>query len=371
MKRVQTPAFRRRGWFAVCGLHIGLALALLLSACNFQQLGPQNPAQQTEVRATELELHVQQTLVAQRATNQAPELTRQVERATQRSQLPQTVPDTPAPGITPTVAATAIPTVATTPTASASETPTALEGAALLERMQAAQILLFEDMVQRNNTNRYVKDTLDRMGLAYKDDGNAVGWLTEDLNKGPSGGDAWDLVIIALENKISAQSGFFNYVLQALDAGSSVIFETWFLNSTHNGGGSMFMERCGLDYQGNRIKIAPANMGMFPMMSSHPLLNQPNKNIPLSKTNDYWWDTNGDISYDTGDLLALANNSNAQFVIGVQSGNNNDHATLAVCENGRLIVQTFSSHTLTYDTMTLLWENYIYNALKARFETVK
>jgi hypothetical protein len=234
--------------------------------------------------------------------------------------------------------------------------------------MQSAQILLYEDMVVRNTTNRYVKDTLVRMGLPFKDDGNAVGWLVDDLNNGPSSGGGWDLVILALEDKSSVQSGFFSYALQALDAGSAVIFETWFIDTTYSGGGREFMERCGLGYQGNRIKIAPANMGMFAMRFDHPLLSQPNANIPLSKTNGYWWDTSNQTSYDTGDLLNLTNGSQSQLVISTQPNNTSDHATLAVCEDGKLILQTFSSHTLIYDTMTLLWENYIYNALKVRFE---
>ena len=56
------------------------------------------------------------------------------------------------------------------------------------------------------------------------------------------------------------------------------------------------------------------------------------------------------------------------MVVGAQPDNPVNHGTLTVCAGGRLFLQTFSSHTLSYDSMTLLWENLIYNALQARFE---
>jgi hypothetical protein len=34
--------------------------------------------------------------------------------------------------------------------------------------------------------------------------------------------------------------------------------------------------------------------------------------------------------------------------------------------DGHLILQTFSSHQLTFDAMSPVWENYIYNALQVR-----
>jgi hypothetical protein len=348
-----------------------MAVLVVAASCNFQQIGPQDFARQTEVRATELELHVQQTLISQQATAQVPALTRQAERAAQPT---QTIPPASPPTLRPTTGVATAPAAADAPTlpptgAVPTETPSGLDEAALQERIKTANILLFEDMVIRNNTNRYIKDTLVRMGLPFKDDGNAVGWLVDDLGSGPPNGEAWDLVILGIEDKVGAQSGLFNYALQALDAGSAVIMETWFFSSTYGSGASqVVLDRCGLDYQGDRIKIAPANMHMFPMAHDHPLLNEPNSGIPLSKTNGYWWDAAGRTPYDTGDLLKLTPDSTSELVIGAQPDNAIDHGMLAVCENGRFILQTFSSHTLTYDAMTLLWENYIYNTLKARFE---
>ena len=67
--------------------------------------------------------------------------------------------------------------------------------------MKTANILLYEDMTTRLDTIRYVKPVLDKMGLKYKDDGAAGGWLKDDVAKGPGEGKPWDLVIIAAEDK--------------------------------------------------------------------------------------------------------------------------------------------------------------------------
>ena len=68
--------------------------------------------------------------------------------------------------------------------------------------MKTANILLYEDMTTRLDTIRYVKPALDKMGLKYKDDGAAGGWLRDDVAKGPGEGKPWDLVIIAAEDKV-------------------------------------------------------------------------------------------------------------------------------------------------------------------------
>jgi hypothetical protein len=128
------------------------------------------------------------------------------------------------------------------------------------------------------------------------------------------------------------------------------------------------LERCGVAYDGDRTRIAPANMLMFPLIPDSPLLNQPNANIPLTKTINYWWDPNNVINYDTGDTVSLAPGSQAQLIFGSKQDQTTNHGALVRCIDDRLIWQTISSHTMTFEAMTLLWENYIYNALRTRFQ---
>jgi hypothetical protein len=127
------------------------------------------------------------------------------------------------------------------------------------------------------------------------------------------------------------------------------------------------MDRCGVEYDGNWIKIPPSRAALFPIESNHPILNEPNSGLSYSKSSGYWWDPNGRKTYDVGDLLKLSPGSAASLLLGTMPGGDKSHAMLAVCFDDQFILQTFSSHMFTLEAMTPLWENYIYNALKTRF----
>lgn len=352
-----------------------LILVLGAAGCSFQQLDPAQAARRTEVRATELELNVQQTIIAQQATLQGAAQPQTAQPSAQETSdsitpLPGAL-DSPAP-VAPTIIPTGVIQPIDTqapPSPAPVETEASLTESELAERMKSANIVLYEDMVARNNTSRYVKDTLNRMGLTFKDDGNALGWLIKDLDEGAPNGRPWDLVILALEDKSRPQGELLPMALKALLAGpTAVIIETWFLNDTSGGSAKELLETCGVEYQSDRRGIAPAIMIMFKLVPDHPLLNQPNTDISLTDTVGYWWDPSGQQVYDTGDTLRLSPGSSAQLVVGAKGDQPTSQGTVAVCMDGRLILQTFSSHTFTYDTGRLLWENFITNALRARFE---
>ena len=105
---------------------------------------------------------------------------------------------------------------------------------------------------------------------------------------------------------------------------------------------------------------------MFPLAATHPILNNPNSGLSFTKTTSYWWDPSGQVEYDIGDRMKLTFNADALLLVGTSAEDRNRNGTVTNCINNRLILQTFSSHQLTYDTMQLVWENYIYNALKVR-----
>ncbi len=331
---------------------LALVMILTLSACGLEVVDPATAARQTEVRATELELYVAQTLNAQRSTAQASALL--------TAGLPATTPSPPP--IQPAGA-----TEPPLPTLSPSETPPALDEEALRERMKTANILLYEDMVAHTDTKRYVKEALLTLGLPFKDDGNAKGWLVKDLEQGPPGGGVWDLVILALEDQVGMQGEFFDFALHAIEQGASVILEVHFLDQTYLGSGQPLLARCGVEYQGNRRKIPPGQMALFVLDPAHPLLQEPNANISFTTTSNYWWDPTGRRVYDTGDLVKRTPNSAARLLLGSQPQEKDTHGVLTVCSDDRLILQTFASHTLAYESGWRLWQNSIYFALKRHF----
>jgi hypothetical protein len=251
-----------------------------------------------------------------------------------------------------------------TPSPILETTPT--EKTDLVDLMRSANILLYEDMVENRDTKRYIKETLESMELPFVDVGSAEGWLKSSLIGGPADGGDWDLIIIASEAKPGVTGEFFEYVNNSLDDGASVILEIWYLDKVANGTASSLLDRCGVEFQSDWRKIHPSRMVMFSLAATHPILNQPNSGISFTDTTSYWWDPSGENEYDIGDRMKLTFNGDALLLLGTSAEDKNRNGTVTNCINNRLILQTFSSHQLTFDTMKLLWENYIYNALKVR-----
>jgi hypothetical protein len=307
----------------------------------------------------------QLTLEAQNSTLQAHE----AQQATQLAQEPVAIPTTdPSIAVQETIQAQQ-PTAGVEPAASATaEVVQPTPSIDLESQMKSANILLYEDMVAHTDTNRYVKDTLDRMGLTYKDDGNAQGWFKSDILGSAPDGRPWDLVIVASEAKSGAQGEFFEYILDVLDQGTSVILEAWYLDRVAGGSASLLLERCGVEFEKNWSKVPPSRMVMFPLDTTHPILREPNAALSFTKVTHYWWDETLTNTYDIGDWMKITSGGDAKLLVGTMAQEKTTHGTVTVCIDDRLILQTFSSHQLNYDTMTRVWENYIYNALKVRFE---
>lgn len=349
---------------------------LSLNSCGLINASEEDPTyletlvqlqvQQTMV-AQEQDNGVQLTLTSQNSTQQA----QQAQVATQQAQI-QVTPPTPDPAI---AVQETIQALQTTQQAEIIPTdiPQIIEPSPTIDlksMMESANILLYEDMVSNPNTNRYVKDTLDRMGLPYKDDGNAQGWLKSDILSGAPNGEPWDLVIIAAEAKSGVQGEFFEYVMDVLNQGSSVIMEVWYLDKIAGGSASTLLQQCGVAFEKDWSKVPPSRMVMFPLDATHTIMREPNTALSFTKTTSYWWDETEEIVYNIGDWVKIVPGGDAKLLVGTIATEKNTHGTITVCMEDRLILQTFSSHQLSYDSMSPVWENYIHHALKVRFQNL-
>ncbi len=110
---------------------------------------------------------------------------------------------------------------------------------------------------------------------------------------------------------------------------------------------------------------------MFPLAENHPVLQEPNADLSFSNVTNLWTTDVRRQYYDLGDLLKLTPGGNATFLLGTTASETTAHGTLTSCMDGMLLLQTFSSHQLTFNSMKLVWENYIYNQLKQRFEILQ
>jgi len=228
--------------------------------------------------------------------------------------------------------------------------------------LEDAKILLYEDAVNAPWLARYVKDALDNMDLEYKDDGSAVGWLKSDLL-----GSEWDLVILALEDPgIPPMGEYFGYLQEAINKGTAVVMEIWFLDIVGRGEVARVLSDCGVEFESDYgLSTGSVNDLInwpLPGKSGHPILNEPNTGFRW--TNIATWGP----FFDLGDFIKLSGKKDdAELLLGAIATEKNTHGTLAVCKNGKFIIQTFHTHNLAYEEAVPLWENYIHNTLKAKY----
>jgi hypothetical protein len=228
--------------------------------------------------------------------------------------------------------------------------------------MQTAQILLYEDIVNDPQLTRYVKKTLDAMGLHYKDDGSAKGWLKSDLIGGAPNGQPWDLVIIAIESRGEVSGEYFEYLMDVLNKGSAVILEAWHLGDISKGAVAPILLKCGIEAYPYILENGFEDILMYPLEPTHPVLTQPNSGFSFTKGLETWFWTGS-----LGSKQAINGKGDAVLLIGTNGSDKFMDGTLSVCMGGQLTTQTFSSHTYSYERVGPLWENYIYNALTWRF----
>lgn len=344
---------------------IGLSILLLLLACTIQLPGSSS---NQGLEQTQQAVSVQQTLLAQQneqqmqGTLQAQQATIDAQSAIGNSQ-PQ--PSEPTVDIVATQVAQSSQTNDQTQTEQPQAPPPGTSGGEIPENfdemMKSANILLFEDIVNYPSLYRYVKSALDNMGLNYKDDGSAKGWFKSDVLANAPDGEPWDLIIMAAESKTGMSGEYFEYLNQALNRGSSMIIETWYLDSVASGKASMITSRCGFAYQKDWSDVPPSKMAMFPLDPADPILHRPNDGISFTNVTDVWAYT-----ADIGDFVKLTGKGDAKLLVGTIATDKTKNGTVVVCLDRKLIWQTFSSHQLTYDSMVPVWENYIYNALVAK-----
>jgi hypothetical protein len=249
------------------------------------------------------------------------------------------------------------PTLTSSPTSRASDTPLPTPTVVdVTVKMKSARILLFED-VAGIYLKRYVQEALDNLGYPYVDVADRLGSFKEQLVSGVQ----WDLVISASEARSGVRGEFFDYIKSQLDNGGSAILEVWTLNNIVNGKIAPLMMECGVRYQSDWLNPPDSERSVWWLNPDNPVLNQPNKGISLAHPVLYW-------TGDAGDLISLSNGGDATLLGGTIPTKKTSFGTLAVCMQGRLILQTFSTHDYRENEIVPLWENYIYNTLKARFE---
>jgi hypothetical protein len=202
------------------------------------------------------------------------------------------------------------------------------------------------------------------MGLSHVTNvGDALGNFQKEIFSTTK----WDLIIVSAETRSNFSGEMFDGVFDRLNDGAAVILELWHLDKIAGGRISPLMGLCGVSHQSNwerPIHYDPLDYSMYWLDPSSPIISNPNEVKPLYSSTNYWME-------DAGDQIKLVSGREATLLAGLYPNDNSSNGTLASCMDGRMILQTFSTHDYKYEQMIPLWENYIVNTLTAHFNYVK
>jgi hypothetical protein len=127
------------------------------------------------------------------------------------------------------------------------------------------------------------------------------------------------------------------------------------------------MQRCGITFHQDWWRDNNANLNtylIYLLEPSDPLFSQPNMISMLIPYDIRWID-------DVGDTVETIPGSGAVLLAGRLPKEYNSYGLITKCLDGRMVWQTFSTHDYKDQEMINLWQNYIYNTLKARYDSIQ
>lgn len=229
--------------------------------------------------------------------------------------------------------------------------------------LEDVNILLYDDMFGEGEP-LVIENALDGLGLGSNTTNvrDAMGDFLSNMNSAVN----WDLIIVAAESRDSISGEYFDVIADQIDRESSFIFEVWYIDDIIHGRIQPVFQRCGITFHRDWQRAWNANLNdylVYLLEPGDPLFSEPNIISMLIPYDVLWWG-------DAGDMLELIPGSDAVLMAGAQSKEHNSYGLIAECLDGQMIWQTFSTHDYKDQDMINLWQNYIYNTLRARFEKV-
>lgn len=231
--------------------------------------------------------------------------------------------------------------------------------------MKEADILVYDNMYDLGDTE-IIQTAIEGMGLGrnVRHVGDAIGDFISEMNSAME----WDLIIVGSEARTSVQGEVFDVLVTQIDRGSSIILETWYIDQIYNGRIRPVMQRCGIAFHQNWTRNINANLNtylVYLLEPSDPLFSQPNM-ISMLIPYDVLW-----VVGDVGDTVETIPGSGAVLLAGRLPKEYNSYGLIAECMDGRMVWQTFCTHDYKDQDMINLWQNYIYNTLMARYESIQ
>lgn len=225
-----------------------VCIIFLVSSCTLPGLSSQETdASQQALENTLVAMSLQVTTIAKQATKDAQNIQSQATQFAQQQALLLTRQATLSVQTTPTAFDKETSTLATIqPTSLVSAITSSSSGPNLQTKMQAAKILLFEDISgSKTRLPRYIKEVLDKAGYSYTDVGSGQGWLRDQLESETN----WDLIIISSEISGRISGDFFDKLAALASKGAALILEFGDLDEIFDGKSKNLLNECGIEYE--------------------------------------------------------------------------------------------------------------------------
>lgn len=273
------------------------------------------------------------------------------------------------------ITATSQPTLPPTETALPADTPTAEITATLTEaemedyllaKVKAANVLVYENPDAKLRLAPRLNRALTDFGFSggqvvYA--GNTLGTFEKLLRL-----QTWDLVILAVESRDTVklgELGLHNQLYEYLNNGGALIVETWNLDEDDSALAGMLLTACEAHVEKDWHRVEEDPYDEFVIYTNPPdntdIFSKPYAiKMPMLPT--FFWEG------DAGDFIRLDKGSSARILASVPSPDPNNYGLLTSCMDGRLLLQTFSSHDYPLFTSVRLWQNMMQYALINHFE---
>lgn len=223
-------------------------------------------------------------------------------------------------------------------------------------QIKNAKILVYED-AKNANLDLWVQSTLDLMGLKYVHVGDAIGDFMSHLNSSTR----WDLIIVAAESRKGVQGEFWDVITpKVTNDKSALVVEMWYLSQIASGRIQGLTSKCGVKFQSIKREVD----SIYMLDSGNDIFSMPNGGFSLTNYVGYWKDKGGD-------HVRLTGSGDATLLAGSFLKEKSRYGLITSCMEGRMILQTFSTHDYHREQMQMLWENYIVNTLTNHFKAIQ
>jgi hypothetical protein len=342
-------------------LVIVLTLTLVTSACGFNLQTAPTP----DIGATAQMVAQTLQVVAAHQTEQLKVIPTETDTPLPTATVPSQTPVVITATFAPTATVTQTPPPTLTPTPAITNTPNpALLMSQLEARIKAANVLIYDEPDIHGRLVGRIQSATDGFGFSggtVINTHDLIGRFDTLLRS-----RKWDLVILAVESRDRIELGtlgLLDTIPKYLSEGGALIVETWNLDEDQSALARVFLDACGAhvekDWRRGDEPWVP-DFALNAIMPGSPVFNTPNLiNLPMWPT--YFW------TDDIGDLIRIDNPNQSWILAGLDRHTPNNYGLLTSCLNGRMILQTFSSHDYSLYDNARLWQNMIHYTLMNHF----